>query len=571
MAIRVEVEGIGQIEFEDGTAPDVIQSTVKRLVGQNQPPAPQPSLMQQGLRGLGLGTRNVIQGAAGSLPGMAFDALASAMPRMPGTMTAGGSEPPRPKMAERAKTLADALMLPEPETAAEKRNSAIIEPIAGAGASMIAGAPLVNAAAPAARALGNMLTTSPLTQAASAGVGGYVANETDSPGMGMAASFATPLAIAGARRIVTPVPNVNSPGRQALVLGAEREGIPLTAGQATGSRFLQNVEAQFEQLPFTSGPQRAIREDQNRAFISAAMRRAGETADDTMPATINAARGRIGGTINTIANRNTLSFTPQLDAELQQIDDSLRFLTPEIGGPVRARIEQLRGMASPSAAPGVPPTVPGASYRILDSQLGKTARSTGNPDLKSALGELRETIRRAMDASISPADAQDWQQARREYANLMVIANAAGRAGGGAAEGMMSPVALRQALDASTGRGYVYGRGDLNELARIGQAVVKPPPDSGTPGRTFANNLLTGSTVGAGGALGAAIGGPVGAAVGAVGTLALPRIAQMLMNSDTGQAYLRNQAAAAPTLTPDLMRALLVHQLSGALPNMGAP
>ena len=159
----------------------------------------------------------------------------------------------------------------------------------------------------------------------------------------------------------------------------------------------------------------------------------------------------------------------------------------------------------------------------------------------------------------------------------MVIANAAGRAGGGAAEGMMSPVALRQALDQSTGGGYAFGRGDMNELARIGQALIKPPPDSGTGGRSYANNLLTGqnlfngAALGMGAGVGSAVGGPVGAGVGAVGTLALPRIAQMLMNSDTGQAYLRNQAAAAPTLTPDLMRALLVHQLSGALPNMGAP
>lgn len=556
--------------------------------------APQPSVMQQGLRGLGLGVRNVIQGAAGSLPGMAYDALTAAFPRLPGTMTADGSEPPRPRAAERAKTLADALSLPEPETVAEKRNSAIIEPMAGGVASMNAGAPLVNAAAPAARALGNMLTTNPLTQAASAGVGGYVANETDSPVLGMAASLATPLAIAGARRIVTPVPNVNSPGRQALVQGAEREGIPLTAGQATGSRFLQNIESQFEQLPFTSGPQRAIREDQNRAFISAAMRRAGETADDTSPATINVARKRIGGTIGEIANRNTLRVTPELDGQLKAIERNLPKLPDGTAGPVGAYIKEFRemvggskpqspewqkpsgmfpGMIQPRAAGGVGdgPTLPGKSYRMLDSELGKAITATSNGDLKNALGQLRETLRTAMDASISPADAQAWQQARREYANLMVIANAAGRAGGGAAEGMMSPVALRQALDASTGRGYVYGRGDLNELARIGQAVVKPPPDSGTAGRSYANNMLTGSLVGGGAGSGAMVGGPLGAAAGAVGSLALPRIAQMLMNSDTGQAYLRNQAAAAPTLTPDLMRALLVHQLSGALPNMGAP
>lgn len=542
---------------------------------QDAPPLPpgfvlaeQPSIGQSFARGVGLGVRNVMEGAANSLPGMVYDAIAPAMPRIPFT-----APQPTVTAAEWATRAANALGLPTPETETEQRNAAIIQPVTGAVASMGGGAALANlgqqAGSTVAQTFGQMLATQPLTQAASAGVGGYVADATDSPVAGMAASLATPFAIAGARRAITPIPNVNSPGRQALVAGAEREGIPLTAGQATGSRFLQNVESQFEQLPFTAGPQSAIRDNQQRAFIEAAMRRAGEVADDTSPATINAARNRIGQTIGQIANRNTLRFTPQLDSELQQIEDSLRFIPAEAAGPVRARIEQLRGMASPSAAPGVPPTVPGASYRMLDSALGRSIRSTNNGDLRAALGDLRERLRTAMDASISPADAADWQRARREYANLMVIANAAGRAGGGAAEGMMSPVALRQALDSSTGGGYVYGRGDLNELARMGQALLRPPPDSGTAGRTFANNMLTGSLVGGGATSGALVGGPIGAGVGAVSSLALPRMIQMLMNSDAGQAYLRNQVASNPTITQDLARALLIHQASSALPNLG--
>jgi hypothetical protein len=533
---------------------------------------PQPSLMDRFTRSLGLGARSAVN-AVGSLPGFAYDVM-----RAPGqAITAGinaatGANIPAGYSSRDILTGAsDAAGLPKPETENERIGSALAEALGGVATGYGAGTQLARSAVPAVQAAGRWLTTQPLTQAASAGVGAAVGEYTDSPGMGLAASLATPFAIAGARRLVTPVPNVNSPGRQALVQGAVNEGIPLTAGQATGSRFLQNVESQLEQLPFTSGPQRAIREDQNRAFISAAMRRAGETADDTMPATINAARNRIGGTIATIANRNTLSVTPQLQAELRQIENSLRFIPAEAAGPVRARIQQFRGMASPSAAPGVPPTVPGASYRMLDSQLGRSIRSTNNGDVRSALGDLRERLRIAMDASISPADAQDWQRARREYANLMVISDAAGRAGAGAAEGMMSPVALRQALDTSTGRGYVYGRGDLNELARIGQALVKPPSDSGTAGRTYANNMLTGSLVGGGAGSGAMIGGPLGAAAGAVGSLALPRLAQMLMNSQAGQAYLRNQVAASPTVTSDLARALLVHQAAQYLPNMGAP
>ena len=258
------------LRFPAGTPDDVVDRAAAEYV-QSAKPADQPGAGQSFMRGLGIGARNVIEGAANSLPGMAYDAFASIMPNIPGTMRADGtSTAPPMRAADLARTGADALNLPTAETETERRNAAIIEPVAGAVASMGGGVGLANlgqqAAAPIAQNAGRMLAAQPLTQATSAGVGGYVANETDSPVMGMVASLATPLAIAGARRAITPVANVNSPGRQALVEGAEREGIPLTAGQATGSRFLQNVESQFEQLPFTSGPQRAIREDQQRAF-----------------------------------------------------------------------------------------------------------------------------------------------------------------------------------------------------------------------------------------------------------------------------------------------------------------
>lgn len=413
------------------------------------------------------------------------------------------------------------------------------------------------------------LAGQPALQVAAGMTGGAVGEATDSPLAGAVAAFAVPLAAAGAGRLVSPVRNQLSPARAALVAAAERERIPVTAGQATGSRALQNVEAQLEQLPFTAGPQRALREGQQEAFIRAVMRRTGTEASDTSPETINAIRSRIGGTINQISNRNTLQFTPALDGELRQIEDSLRFIPAEAAAPVRARIEQLRGMViRPETPPGsladpadMPAgAIPGASYRMMDSQLGRSMRSTQNGDLRAALGDLRERLRAAMDASISPEDAQAWQKARRQYANLMVIAQAAGRAGADAAEGRMSPVALRQALDQSTGRGYVYGRGDLNELARIGQGVLRPPPDSGTAGRTMANSLLTGGGATAGTlASGSVLGGLAGGAA----ALALPRIIQAGMNTGMGQAYLRNQAVQNPIMTDRLLAALLAQQGTG--------
>lgn len=424
------------------------------------------------------------------------------------------------------------------------------------------------------------LAAQPGSQIAAGMAGGAVGEATGSPLLGAAASLATPLAIGAGARLITPAPSANSPQRAALVAAAQREGIPLTAGQETGSRFLQNVESQLEQLPLTAGPQRAIREQQQSAFIQAALRRAGENADNTSPAVINAARARIGQQIGAIANRNVLQVTPQLDNELTQIEQSLRFIPAEAAGPIRARIQQLRGMiiqpppsgaTNAAAVPGTlpNPTIPGASYRMMDSQLGRSMRSTTNGDLRAALGELRDRLRQAMDASISQADAADWAEARRQYANLMVIANAAGRAGAGAAEGSMSPVALRQALDTSTGGGYAFGRGDLNELARVGQTLLRAPPDSGTAGRTMANNLLTGGAVATGGGAGAMAGGPLGAAAGAASGLLLPRLIQMLMNSPGGQAYLRNQAVRGPQLNAPLAAAIAAQQGVGRAVNPG--
>jgi hypothetical protein len=380
-----------------------------------------------------------------------------------------------------------------------------------------------------------------------------------------------PAAAATGARLITPIQQQGNAEYRALVAAAEREGIPVTAGQATGSRFLKNIESRLEQLPLTGARQRAIREGQEEAFTRAAMRRTGTAASDTSPDTLNAIRGRLGAEFENISNRNTLNVTPELENRLAQIEDSLRFIPAELAGPVKARIDQLRGMmVAPPGSGGVPlapgqtapnPVIPGASYRMMDSALGRSMRSTSNGDLRAALGDIRDTLRTAMDKSISPEDAAAWDQLRRDYANLMVISRAAGGAGEAAATGRLSPLALRGAVNQSTGGGYAFGRGDLNELSRIGQSVLRPPPDSGTAGNNMANALLTGQLAAAGGIGGTMAAGPLGGVAGAASSMFLPRIVQALMNSDAGQTYLRNQAIQnGPRVSPALIAALAGQQ-----------
>jgi hypothetical protein len=350
---------------------------------------------------------------------------------------------------------------------------------------------------------------------------------------------ATHGAFGAANRMLNPIRSNLSPEAAALRAAAQAEGIPLSVGQETGSGFMKNVDSQLAQLPGSAGLAADAMDAQKRAFNAAVLRRAGTGADIASPDVLNNARQRIGGVIEDVSNRNTLQVTPDLEARLAQIEDSLQFMPAEAAGPVRARLEQVRGMMQPDAANGGGMIVPGAAYRTMDSQLGRSMRGTTNGDLRTGLGDLREHLRTAMDGSISPADQAAWQQARREYANLMVAAKAAGGAGWRDGRGAHLAAGPTRALDQSTGGGYVWGRGDLNELARVGQGVLRQPPDSGTAGRSLINQVLTGGAWSApASGIGAMIGGPAGMVAGAAAPFVLPRVAQEFMRSAAGRRWL---------------------------------
>ncbi len=94
---------------------------------------------------------------------------------------------------------------------------------------------------------------------------------------------------------------------------------------------------------------------------------------------------------------------------------------------------------------------------------------------------------------------------------------------------------------------YGKGYGDLNDLARAGQSVLRKPADSGSPQGLLINRLLQGlPLVGAG--AGAAAYGTEGAIAGAAAPLVVPWVIGKAMqgripftNYSPGQSYLTNQ------------------------------
>src|SRR5690606_29368165 len=126
------------------------------------------------------------------------------------------------------------------------------------------------------------------------------------------------------------------------------------------------------------------------------------------------------------------------------------------------------------SAPGRP--IAGDAYQSLRSRLDKRARSVraSDPQPSDALPGIRTSLDDAMERSIAqnnPTDLGAWQQVRGDYRNMLVLEKAAQGSGENAAMGLVSPAALRTAVQSVYGkRSYVRGQNDFAELAQAGQA-----------------------------------------------------------------------------------------------------
>jgi hypothetical protein len=358
----------------------------------------------------------------------------------------------------------------------------------------------------------------------------------------LAGALLSPGVEAVARRAVTPLPA--SAERQALAETLRNEGVPLTAGQSSGSKPLQWMESALGDTPGSGGAAARVMENQAENFTAAALRRAGIDANRATPEVIDNAFARIGGDIEGVGRRNNVLPTAAFNNELGRVERNYNNLVSASNrAPVVANtIDDLRGMIAAGR-------IDGPQFNAITSRLATQARgSTNDPHLQAALQGIRTALDNAMERSLfrtgNQQDMQILRNARREYRNLLVLERASTGAGSGAAEGLISPSQLRNAVVQQNRRAYARGNGDFADLARAGEALLKPLPQSGTSPRHNVTHML--QTIGAivGGSSGAA-GGPGGAAAGALAGLAAPAVAGRALLSRPVQAYLGNQVLAA--------------------------
>lgn len=564
-----------EVAFPDGMTVPQMETAMREFMARSAPTRPQNMTKAAGMVGRGFNeSLATTLGAPFDLAGGGYNLLARGVNAATAAL---GMGEPLPRVTTSYTDLArrglQALTGPEvkPETTTEK---VLFGAGRGLGDAMSVAMPAAAAgklAAPGGVAAGVMdtLSSRPVMQGVAGAAGGAATEYTESPLAGMAASLAVPMAVSAIGRAALPVRPQMDPERQRLIAKALEEGIPLTPAQQTGSRPLRIMEGVFDTFPTTAGRQEAMRDAQGKAFNAASLAKSGTAGDVATPEVIKAAQNRIGGVINDVATRNTLNVSDDfrdLTKSFNAYAD--RYMTRDQAKPLKAMLDDIA-----KADKNFDGSIPGRTYMNIDSQLGQMTKSAEGVT-KDKLAQLRQSFRAMMDDSISPQDKGAWDQARRDYANLMVTRDAASGAGEATALGNVSPAALRTALNRSGGReAYGAGFGDQNDLARIGQALLRREQDSGTAGRATMLNLLTGGAGGVGGGL-ITGGDPVASMAAAGSALALPKLVQQAYYSDLISNYLLKGVPRGKEIAealPGIDRGLAAALIAGRSRSMPAP
>lgn len=366
-------------------------------------------------------------------------------------------------------------------------------------------------------------------------------------------------------RAISPSRITPERAQQAATLA--QEGVPLTAGQTSGSKPLRWAESVSADTPMAGGRAAVVQDHQAEQFTRATLRRAGIDAPRATPEVIDDAFTRIGQDFQNVAARVAVPMHGPIG---QQVVPDVHHIALKY---VRITEPSLRSALPLAIADDLTALyrrggqLTGETYQTWRSQLGSAARGTQDPRTRAALYEIQNRLDDAAEQWLRAAGRADiadtMTRARTQYRNMLVIEKAATSAGENAALGLISPASLRNATKVQNTRAYARGQGDFGELARAGTAMMAPLPNSGTGPRIGVQML--GSAIGGG--LGAMMGGPEGAMGGALlPHLGMAMTGRAVMNPAV-QNYLSNQlpGQAIGNALRDAPRARRYNALTGLI------
>jgi hypothetical protein len=400
----------------------------------------------------------------------------------------------------------------------------------------------------AAGAVKNILAPAAITQAAS----DYSKGD---PYFTLGAALMSPLAVRGA---LHGVGNISPAGRidPARLKAADvlrRAGVRMTGGDISGSKSLRINESELGGRAYSG-----FREDQAEDItqaVTSTIKNATPTrrlgADE-----LNAMAGSIGREFDDLGRRNIavpdIRFT-------NAIGNVWRTYVRNTNPAAHNRVQQVEDYVVEMQSAIKQGQTPASVYQKLRSKLAAQARATKDPTLRAAYDGFRNAVDDMMERSIiatNPADVGRFRQVRKDWKNFMSLQESMSGASEATNLGLVTPAMLQQGVKRVEGRNAVSrNRGDLAELARASNALLRDLPNSNTASRAAARapwmagggglglmapTLLTGQKPED--LQGAAI--SVGSSgLGILGASLLPWGAGRALMSKTGRRYMSNQMA----------------------------
>ena len=500
---------------EGASQKEILDYAKQRFAQIKQNPVKKPSNIESALRGAGMvssGFSDSALEAVGAIPDLVAKGLRAAglpSPNQPDYYTQN--------LKKFYKRLADTLAKPlqgvmpnlgqsTPKTTTEK---ALYGAGRGAGhaVSFLAPATAISKFAQSGslpQRVATVMKTQPAVQVVSGGVGGGVADATDSQVAGLAASLLTPNVLNVGRKIISPSIDRSTP-RQKIVDTAKKENIPLSPAAITGSQPLKSLEGVFANLPPTARTRGRLNKETRLAFNKAVMRTAGINADNAAPEVMQKAVKDFGKRFKSLINKSEITVDAKWFDEVEEVAKNYRRrLDTNVVPKFNSYVDDIMKVKKAYKRVNFPfgnrlPAKPGERirprgeiklegevYQKITSDLRRAARQAHeNPDLQFALNGLVNSVDDLLSRNVPKKLMSDWKNLREEYRNFTIIDKA--MRGGSQTDRVESNIpfaALKNAVLQADRRGFSKGRGKLNPLSRVGDLIGSSrAPDSGTPMR----------------------------------------------------------------------------------------
>lgn len=345
-----------------------------------------------------------------------------------------------------------------------------------------------------------------------------------------------PVAVKAAGAVGSKIGNTlrPAPANAALADKAINQyGIPLSVADVSSSAMVKGARSALDDVPIIGNRGQAQREAVQAAFNREVGKTFGENADSLTPQVLDAAKKRMGGEFDRIWNRNNLQFDGTLFQQVQQLQSNAAKLPQGEQARLSSWLDDFLSKMVPD--PNGNLYMPGDVANRFQSTLRKEADRAGG-FLKDDLTNLRQSVIKAFNRSVSPSDAAALTTNRSQYKAFKTVEELLQGAEAGVAGrnvGDVPAALLPQAVRKSYGSNIAGS--PFADLSQIGsQYVADRVARTGGSARAMFQN----SALGSGLALGAWTNPlvpltAVPAAFGLEGLLTSPTVARKMLNPST--------------------------------------